>query len=205
MLLNQFEFILMNNPLRAFIQENYEIKKLRKMTDVKDINTALEIGCGNGRGAHLIKRYFSPAKLSCIDLDDRMIKLASKRNHDCTINFDVMDAANLLFEDNYFDAVFSLGVIHHIPRPIWKDSIKQIFRVLKPGQLLILEELSTETFAYGFRKVWKRLLSHPYDEMFSEEEFTEYIKKTGFEMLQFKKATLLGFRHFSLVARKINL
>jgi len=55
MKLNRLEFIAMNNLLRAYIQEKYELQILRTMTSIKNIQTALEIGCGNGNGTKLIK------------------------------------------------------------------------------------------------------------------------------------------------------
>ena len=48
MKLNRIEFMLMNNPLRALIQEKYELKIMRAMSSIKNIETALEIGSGNG-------------------------------------------------------------------------------------------------------------------------------------------------------------
>jgi len=35
MKLNRIEFMLMNNPLRALIQEKYELNILRKMSSIK--------------------------------------------------------------------------------------------------------------------------------------------------------------------------
>jgi trans-aconitate methyltransferase len=85
----------MNKPLRAFIQEKHEIKILRTMTSIKNIKTALEIGCGNGHGTKLIKRYFNPNQIYAIDLDVKMIEIARIRNEDSSIKYQVMDASRL--------------------------------------------------------------------------------------------------------------
>jgi ubiquinone/menaquinone biosynthesis C-methylase UbiE len=37
----------------------------------------------------------------------------------------------LPFADQYFDAVFDFGVLHHIPR--WQTAVAEIGRVLRPG------------------------------------------------------------------------
>ena len=78
MKLNKIEFLLMNNPLRAFIQKNYEIKKFIEISNVIKIKNALEIGCGNGYGSYLINRHFQPNKLFAIDIDGKMIQIAKK-------------------------------------------------------------------------------------------------------------------------------
>ncbi len=62
-----------HNPIRGYIQENYELQILRTMTSINNIQTALEIGCGNGNGTKLIKKYFSPRNIIAIDLDEKMI------------------------------------------------------------------------------------------------------------------------------------
>lgn len=79
MLLNRFEFMLMNSPLRAFVMDKYEVLKLRDMSEINNIDIVLEIGCGNGNDSKLLKKYFSPEKLICIDLDERMINNADKK------------------------------------------------------------------------------------------------------------------------------
>lgn len=116
-----------------------------------------------------------------------------------------MDAACVQFQDEFFNAVFVPGITQHIPDPIWKDCISEIYRVLKPEQELILEELSIDIFTKGFGKIWKQFLSHPYSKMFSEEEFIDFIKKTGFSILDLRGDNLSGFRHFLSVAGNVML
>ena len=67
------------------------------------------------------KEIFSPEKIVATDLDETMIELARKDNDDNRIDFVVMDASRLEFPDNYFDAVFDFGIIHHIPN--WQSSL----------------------------------------------------------------------------------
>jgi len=197
MKLNRIEFMLMNNPLRALIQEKYELNILRKMSSIKNIEIALEIGCGNGNGTKLIKQYFLPKNIIAIDLDERMMNIAQKRNNDTSVIYKAMDASKLDFPDNYFDAVFDFGIIHHIPN--WKDCIKEVRRVLKPNGEFICEEVSIETFTKGIGRLWRKLFDHPYDYMFTPKQFTDYLHHTGFEILNYKELNPLRLiRHFSL-------
>jgi ubiquinone/menaquinone biosynthesis C-methylase UbiE len=152
MRLNNFEFLLMNNPVRSFIQEMHEVRVLRGMTSIGNIDRALEIGCGNGHGSKLIKKYFRPRLIDAIDLDEKMIELAKRRNDDSSIRYEVMDASKLNFPDSTFDAIFDFGIIHHIPN--WRDCISEMNRVLKTGGEAILEDLSTDTFRTLPGRVW---------------------------------------------------
>jgi ubiquinone/menaquinone biosynthesis C-methylase UbiE len=163
----------------------------------------LEIGCGNGDGTKLIKKYFSPKLIDAVDLDERMIEIAKRRNNDSSIHYEVMDASRLSFPDNAFDAVFDFGIIHHIPN--WRDCISEVNRVLKTGGEAILEELSTDSFQTLPGRVWKTLLDHPYDRMFSTTEFVESLSAGGFTVEGFRESYPLWlFKHFSIVARKQN-
>lgn len=179
MLMNKIEFWLMNNPIRAFIQ-NYEARKLRSMSDLNTEKDVLEIGCGQGVGTKLIQRYFNPNTIQSIDLDPQMIKRAKRRVKDANVDFEVGDASNLRFQDASFDAVFDFGIIHHIPN--WKDCLKELHRLLKPNGQLILEDLSIDTFQTRIGKVLRLFLSHPYENMYTREDFYKELKKLGFEV-----------------------
>jgi ubiquinone/menaquinone biosynthesis C-methylase UbiE len=201
MKLNNLEFIAMNNPIRRFIQDNYELKILRQISSVKNINNALEIGCGSGYGTKLIKKHFFAKNIMAVDLDERMINIANKSNKDTTVTFKVMDASKLDFPDNSYDAVFDFGIIHHIPN--WKDCIDEIKRVLKPNGELILEDLSIESFTKDIGKLWRILSDHPYDSMYTADDFTTYMTEKGFKIINYRESNPLKFiRHFSLNAIK---
>lgn len=201
MKLNRLEFYLMNNPLRAFIQERYELPILRKMVSEKGLDCVLEIGCGNGTGTRLINKYFSPGNITAIDLDEKMIQIAAKNNRSENISFIVMDASRLDFPDNTFDAIFNFGIIHHIPN--WKECLHELKRVLKKNGELIIEDLSTESFSGFPGRIYRSFLAHPYEQMYSVDDFTRYVKGIGFSIRHFQVSNPLRlFRFFSMTARK---
>ena len=190
----------MNNPLRAFIQERYELPILRKMISTKGFESVLEIGCGNGTGTRLINKYFGPGKITAIDLDEQMIQIAKKNNRAENISFMVMDASKLDFPDNTFDMVFNFGIIHHIPN--WKDCLNELKRVLKKDGELILEDLSIESFSGYPGKIYRSLLAHPYERMFSVDDFMHQLKETGFPIRHIQISNPMKlFKFFSLAAK----
>ncbi|MBN2080326.1 MAG: class I SAM-dependent methyltransferase [Spirochaetes bacterium] len=189
----------MNSGIRAFVQERYELKILRSMISMQNIHTALEIGCGNGNGARLIKKYFAPETIIAIDLDETMIAKARKRTADPSISFKVMDAAHLDFPDGRFDAIFDFGIIHHIPD--WRECLRELKRVLKPRGELIIEDLSLDSFSTGIGRLWKALSAHPYERMYRAREFMEFLKELGFTIRSYQESNPLKLvRFFSLNA-----
>ena len=149
MKLNPLEFLLMNNPIRSYFQENYELPILMDMLALNDRNfgSVLEIGCGNGYGATLIKKKLNPLCITAVDIDEKMIQIAKRKVKDDSINFLLMDASRLSFADEKFDAIFNFGIIHHIPE--WKECLNELRRVLRYGGKLVMEDLSIESFS-GF-------------------------------------------------------
>ena len=199
MKLNKLEVMVMNSPIRSFIQERYQLRILRSMSLKNSFQSVLEIGCGNGNGTRLIKKYFAADKITAIDLDEKMIRIAQKRNKDSTVIFKIMDASNLDFPDQQFDAIFDFGIIHHIPD--WRECLHELKRVLKPDGELIIEDLSLDSFTKGTGRLWKILSDHPYESMYTAKEFKEYLYEIGFNIINYKESNPLRLvKFFSLNA-----
>ena len=102
----------------------------------------LDIGCGIGRWSfEFAKRG---AVVTGIDFSEKMIKTAKelaiqKGVHN--ISFQVMNAMDLNFPDNFFDLVTSITVLQHIVNEEqFRLAVKEIVRVTKlKGNIVILE------------------------------------------------------------------
>lgn len=145
-------------------------------------NSVLEIGCGEGQGTKNIIRVFKPDDIYAIDLDPKMIARATRRVSNKQVKFAVGDAANLSFaKDNSFDAVFDLAIIHHIPN--WQTCLKEVYRVLKPGGLFLIQDGSIESFTKTlFGKGLHNILDHPYEQMYTKSQFEDEMTKIGFRI-----------------------
>jgi len=199
--MNRFEFILENNPLRAWVRENLEVKPMRAATDVGRIDHALHIACGNGSATQMIRRYFSPERISAVDQNGEVIAAACSKYQSDTVDFSVQDVRSLSFGDSLFDAVFDLADLHNFPD--WKQGVMELKRVLKPGGLLILEEISQETFSHAAGRLFKALTDHPYDSMLTMKGLHDHLHENGFEITHFEERNPFGLlRYFIMVARK---
>lgn len=197
--MNKIEFWLMNNPIRRVVQ-TLEAKKLRNMSPSRSPDKVLEIGCGEGQGAKNILKYWNPKSLISIDLDPKMIARAKRRVSDSRVDFAIGDASDLSFaQNNMYDAIFDFGIIHHIPD--WKNCLKELHRVLKPGGYLHIEDLSIESFTKNsLGRTLKRVLDHPYEQMFTRKEFEKELERLGFVVVDHAK--LAGLRVFWRVLQK---
>lgn len=113
----------------------------------------LEIGIG--AATDFLQWARNGAKLYGIDLTPEAVKYAEKRlelYNLKAVDIKVSDAENLDFESNFFDIVYSWGVIHHSPNTI--QALKEIIRVLKPGgnaKLMIYNSKSLLAYFFWFK------------------------------------------------------
>lgn len=68
-----------------------------------------------------------------IDIAPGIVKKARRnlKKKGIPLNTKVGDIRKLPYKNNYFDFVYTMGTIEHIPHPF--DAMKEIYRVLKPG------------------------------------------------------------------------
>ncbi|MEW6532350.1 MAG: class I SAM-dependent methyltransferase [Thermodesulfobacteriota bacterium] len=180
MLLNKFEFLAMNNPLRSLIQRRFEAQRLLRMAGSRSAGHALEIGCGRGVGVDIIFDVFSAARVDAFDLDPKMIDLAGKRlkGRGDKVSLWVGDASRIQAPDSTYDTVFDFGIIHHVPE--WRTAVAEVYRVLKPGGRFYSEEVLP---AFIFHPVWQTLLDHPREDRFEHEQFKSNLREVGFDLL----------------------
>ncbi len=178
MILNWLEFLMMNNPVRAFVQKRFEGARLAQMGGLLPGGYALEIGCGRGVGAEIILDRFGAGKVDAVDLDPRMIRLAQQRLKDRPVRLWVGDVSRLDATDSTYDAVFDFGIVHHIPD--WRKALTEVCRVLKPGGRFYAEEALRRLIG---RRLCRILFHHPWEDRFDHEQFIAGLGAAGFRLV----------------------
>ncbi len=129
--------------------------------------SVLDVGCGNG---YVLSRYArQSASVTGVDLTAKAIELSRRRFEleDLSADFQQIDGVHLPFDDNQFDIVCSMGVLHHIPDP--GPTIDEIHRVLKPGGKVILMLYYRYSYNYLVVLRLKRLFDRRYRGMSQQE------------------------------------
>lgn len=202
MKMNRLEYWMMNFDLGRNVYLRGIIKKLHEISQLPPNQKILEIGCGNGIGTRLIHAYFKPSQLIATEYDESLVEIAQQKVKDLNVFVEQADATKLRFADHEFDAIVGLSVIHHIPN--WEEALDELHRIIKPNGLLIIKELSIDTFRTFFGKISRKFVEHPYDDMFTEKEFVNYLKQKGYKIESLMPHSMLGFlSDFYLVARKM--
>jgi SAM-dependent methyltransferase len=97
-------------------------------SDLKDAKV-LDAGTGSGRIPMILRD--TGCKVYAVDIHDSLGLVAATMNGADRTYFFQADLMNLPFEDGFFDAAWSSGVIHHTPDP--RKAFGAIARKVKPG------------------------------------------------------------------------
>jgi ubiquinone/menaquinone biosynthesis C-methylase UbiE len=125
---------------------------------LKNDESILEIGFGNGKFFDKIFAVANDLKISGLDFSPEMVKVAKENNSLTSNNGELTlrlgSSDKIPFPDNSFDKVFCINVIYFWEQPA--TNLKEIYRVLKPGgrfytSIRSKESLVQMPFAkYGF-------------------------------------------------------
>ncbi len=160
----------------------------------------LDVGVGTGLS---LSDYSRSTKLHGVDISEPMLRKAQERvrllNLTNVETLSVMDAKNLAFPDNAFDAVVAQYVITAVPDP--EATLDDFIRVLKPGgELILVNHIGAESgprkiFELGFAPLARRLGWRP---EFPWERLTNWAAKHGGATL-IERRPMPPMGHFSLI------
>jgi ubiquinone biosynthesis O-methyltransferase len=105
--------------------------------------TVLDVGCGTGNFS--VKLAKMGCKVVGIDVSDEMLEIARKKaeEQDLDIEFFNMDVYELKFEDDRFDAAFSMAAFEFIKEP--QKAVDEIFRVVKKGGHILVGTINKDS------------------------------------------------------------
>ena len=110
-------------------------------SEFNEESVALDVGCGTGRWSIYLSSKFS--NIYAMDPSKAIYAAANLTKDISEIQLIKASAENIPFEDNTFDLVISLGVLHHIP-DTQKALNSVVNKVKKGGQCLIYLYYSLE-------------------------------------------------------------
>ena len=162
---------------------------------------ALDIGCGNGRYYDLIKSKGS--FYTGLDNSGKLVEIARKMHP--SADFVLGEGLALPFSDSYFNRIFAIAFLHHIPSKelrlkflseakrtlssggtliitVWKfHRIKEIFLLLKYTLLKLLG-----ISKLGFKDIFEPWANKTkrYYHWFSKRELENLAKQSGFKIIK---------------------
>jgi ubiquinone/menaquinone biosynthesis C-methylase UbiE len=140
MKLTPFEKWAMDRPQRISQTQRAAMELFGQISLPPDAR-CLEIGCGQGVMTRLLLQRFGTS-IVATDFDPDQLAAAEKRlsNLHGEVDFRVVDARDMPFDDAGFDAVFSFGVLHHLMGG-WHRAVGEASRVLRPDGWFVCTDL----------------------------------------------------------------
>ena len=143
-------------PFYDFIQK-YIVRDVRYKTrlieqaNIQPGQHVLDLGCGTGTLAIMVKQLQPSAEVVGLDADPEMLKVAKyKSSHqNAPVKFDVGFTNKLPYPDASFDRILSSIMIHHLKTPDKETTAREVFRVLKPGGQLHIIDFGKPYTWYG--------------------------------------------------------
>ena len=143
-------------PFYDFIQK-YIVRDVRykslliEQANIRIGQNVLDLGCGTGTLAIMIKRAVPGANVVGLDADPDMLKVARYKSvrGNAPVTFDTGMTYDLPYPDESFDRVLSSIMIHHLKTPDKKRTAREVFRVLKPGGQLHIIDFGKPVTWYG--------------------------------------------------------
>lgn len=126
---------------------------------IKADDNVLDFGCGNGRLLAFLKEK-SNINYQGVDVSTGLIEKAKELNSDENAIFSKINPSqtSLAFEDNFFNAVYSIAVFHHIPsKELRLYLAKELFRITKREGVVVITvwNLWQEKYKKNIFKNWK--------------------------------------------------
>jgi ubiquinone/menaquinone biosynthesis C-methylase UbiE len=133
---------------------------LIEQAEIKGGLRVLDIGCGTGTMAILIKRMHPNAEVVGIDPDPSALSVAERKAKRArlSIDFDRGFADHMPYADASFDRVFSSFMFHHLAADEKTATLNEIRRVLKPGGSLHLLDFIREHSVHSGTKQHGQLI-----------------------------------------------
>ena len=151
--------------------------------------TACEVGCGSGTTSALLAGL--GARVTLVDLSPRALATARDHFHSIQLAADCcrLDGLRMGFRDGSFDVVWNGGVIEHFSDEGKTSLIREMWRVTKPGGLLLIAVPNARDYPFILGKKlaqWRGKWIFGYEDDLDERRFRGLAAAAGVAGAEFR-------------------
>ncbi len=168
----------------------------------------LDVGCGFG----LFSAYFSMVapERSIVGVDPCAKRVAMARNVKAQLGLEnnqyrvgTVATAN---PEGPFDGIFMLDVLHHVARDEQRPLLEHLRRLLAPGGVLIIKDITTDSpYKLRFTEILDRLMVGPFEPLAYRHhlELAEEMRSLDLSVRVVRVPDILPYPHVVFVARAL--
>ncbi|XVN42088.1 MAG: methyltransferase domain-containing protein [Candidatus Rickettsia vulgarisii] len=153
------DFLINSMSVMHSLEDVQSIKKrVISNMNLNTGDTVLEVGCGYGDDAEEIARVIGmEGEVVAVDLSEKMINEAKKRSKQSNVNYTIMSAENLKFNDNSFSACHADRLL--VGHQDYYKIFDEILRVTRPsGTICITDVDALSIIMYPFNNYTGKIL-----------------------------------------------
>jgi ubiquinone/menaquinone biosynthesis C-methylase UbiE len=147
------------DPFTRLIGVESAHRKLAEQAELESADQVLEVGCGTGNLALLVKRLRPRLEVVGLDPDPKALARAARKAQRAglALKLDRGFADQLPYPEGSFDRVLSSLMFHHLDAGLRVASLCEVLRVLRPGGSLHLMDFGGDSHhLHGLARLARR-------------------------------------------------
>jgi ubiquinone/menaquinone biosynthesis C-methylase UbiE len=130
---NTYDKYNTTNPVAKRLQAGFE-RDLAELFRLASPASLLDVGCGEAEHTHKWAQQLGDKRVVGIDLEDATLQKFWETRTAPNLEYKILKAENMPFEDNEFDVASAIEVLEHVPDPA--HTIAEMARVAKTHLLV---------------------------------------------------------------------
>jgi SAM-dependent methyltransferase len=173
------------------------------LTEVKNVDSVFDIGCGSGQLLLLISEFTEVKKIGGVEIKQRLIDNAKSLLGEINTDFlSVYNGKDLPNEMDIFDAIILNDVWHHIPKAQQELFLREVYSKMKKGAILVFKDIDASSFWVHFNRFHDLLLGEGGGQELSLKEMIKISENIGFHVKNSFKKRQYCYDHYFLILEK---